>query len=333
MPEAGGHIELERSIDSIIIGHRHRTDLGDLEPLMGSIEKRGLLQPVTITPEGVLVCGRRRLEAVRRLGWRTLKVWVRSGISDGLSKLLAQQDENTLRKALTPIEQAALFAELKKLMTEDGTRRQEASRFGGHKEDVSGEGNGGEDSSPPSPYGGKTRERAALLVSGKLGFQRYEQINALKRIVSDPPTPPVVRDLAVAALAQIEHGADVSPAYERVKAALDLGGGTLDHSPVTTAELEALAEEALARVKQERARGGSRRRGTGRSETPARRSLRAFILTWDDLAGWSQHYDPVEVGQQLAESDWVMFERVLAETQAFADEARRARQKLEQASA
>lgn len=332
MPEAGGHIELERSTDSIIIGHRHRTDLGDLEPLMGSIEKRGLLQPVTITPEGVLVCGRRRLEAVRRLGWRTLKVWVRSGISDGLSKLLAQQDENTLRKALTPIEQAALFAELKRLMAEDGARRQEASRFGG--EPISGEDNGGEDSSPPSPYGGKTRERAALLVSGKLGFQRYEQINALKRIVSDPATTSVVRDLAVAALAEIEAGADVSPAYEKVKAALDLGGGTLDHSPVTTAELEALAEEALARVKQIRARGGSRRRATGHSETPARRTLRAFILTWGDLAGWPQHYDPVEVGEQLTESDWDMFERVLSETQAFADAARRARQEhLERASA
>ena len=53
---------------------------------MESIERIGLLQPITITPEGVLVCGWRRLEAVRRLGWRSMKVWVRSGISDKLSQ-------------------------------------------------------------------------------------------------------------------------------------------------------------------------------------------------------------------------------------------------------
>ena len=131
MSEHDGHIELERSVDSIVVGVRHRQHPEDgIEPLMMSIHKLGLLQPVTITPDGVLVCGARRLEAVKRLGWRTLKVWVRSGISDELSRLLAQQDENEQRKPLTHLEQAALFRELPELMTEDGARRQEASRFG-----------------------------------------------------------------------------------------------------------------------------------------------------------------------------------------------------------
>ena len=48
---------------------------------MRSIQKLGLLQPVTITPDGVLVCGPTP-GGGKRLGWRTLKVWVRSGISD-----------------------------------------------------------------------------------------------------------------------------------------------------------------------------------------------------------------------------------------------------------
>ena len=74
MPETSGHIELERNIDSIVIGVRHRIDLGDLGPLMKSIQRVGLLQPITITPDGLLVCGRRRLEAIKRMGWRTLKV-------------------------------------------------------------------------------------------------------------------------------------------------------------------------------------------------------------------------------------------------------------------
>src|SRR4051794_21304580 len=117
MSEHDGHIELERRVDSIIVGGRHRQHPEEgIEPLMASIKKLGLVQPVTITPDGFLVCGARRLEAVKRLGWRTLKVWVRSGISDELNRLLSQNDENEQRKPLTPLEQAALFRELKKLM-------------------------------------------------------------------------------------------------------------------------------------------------------------------------------------------------------------------------
>jgi ParB family chromosome partitioning protein len=75
---------------------------------MRSIDEVGLLQPMTITPNDVLVCGGRRLEAVRRLGWRTSNVWVRSGVSDALSQLLTQQDENAHPKPLTELKTAAL---------------------------------------------------------------------------------------------------------------------------------------------------------------------------------------------------------------------------------
>lgn len=47
-----GHIELERAVDSIIVGRRHRQDHGDLAPLVESIRRNGLLQPITITLDG-----------------------------------------------------------------------------------------------------------------------------------------------------------------------------------------------------------------------------------------------------------------------------------------
>ncbi|CUR54347.1 ParB N-terminal domain-containing protein [Nocardioides sp.] len=327
MADINGHIELERSIDSIIIGVRHRKELGDLVPLMTSIQERGLLQPITITPDGVLVCGRRRLEAVKLLGWRTLKVWVRSGISDNLSRLLSEQDENALRKPLTPTEESALFEELKELLAEDAARRQEASRFGSSPT-VGGE-NGGADSAPPSPLG-KARNNAAKLVTGKASHQRLEQINTIKRTAADPTVAAVVRDLAGTELRAIDDGADVAPAFHRIKAAIELTGGQLNAAPLSRDELEALAAEALARVKQERARGGGRIRPPHPDHQPSQRSLRAFILTWSDLDGWSKHHDATEVGQQLSESDWATFERVLAETEVFADAARRARQRIPQ---
>ena len=59
MPDTTGHIELERSIDSIVVGVRHRKDPGEITALMHSIDEVGLLQPVTITPDGVLYPGTR----------------------------------------------------------------------------------------------------------------------------------------------------------------------------------------------------------------------------------------------------------------------------------
>ena len=50
-----GHIELNRTVESIVVGNRHRTDLGDLTALAESIARDGLLQPLTVTIDGVLV--------------------------------------------------------------------------------------------------------------------------------------------------------------------------------------------------------------------------------------------------------------------------------------
>src|SRR5699024_11445199 len=55
MSRRTGHIELDRTVDSIIVGNRHRTDLGDLTELAESIAHDGLLQPLTVTIDGVLV--------------------------------------------------------------------------------------------------------------------------------------------------------------------------------------------------------------------------------------------------------------------------------------
>ena len=322
MAEHDGHIELERSVDSIIVGVRHRENPGDgIESLMGSIKKLGLLQPVTITPDGVLVCGARRLEAVKRLGWRTLKVWVRSGISDDLNRLLAQQDENEQRKPLDPREQAALFRELRKLIAEDAARRQEATRFGADG-DLGGM-NGAAAAAAPQRGHGDTRRQAAEAVTGRASYTFLEQISAIERIAADRTLPETVRRLADAELTDIQGGGDVKPAYERVLAARELISADdtpIQTGPVDDNELERIAAEAMERVRQNRARGRLRQRKTNAGTS--HRTVRAFLLTWGDLDGWSRFYNPSEIAAQLKESDWQMFERVLAETIAFADEVR-----------
>ncbi len=126
-PQTG--IQLDRSVDSLIVGKRHRTDLGDIETLAASIDRDGLLQPLTITIDGVLVCGARRLAAIKMLGWRTVSVWVRGGLSDRLGKLLAEQDDNMLHKPYNQLEAAGLYREIKQVMAEDAARRKSATRF------------------------------------------------------------------------------------------------------------------------------------------------------------------------------------------------------------
>lgn len=321
MSDATGHIELERAVDSISIGVRHRTNPEeDLAPLMRSIERLGLLQPVTITPDGVLICGQRRLEAVKRLGWRTLRVWVRVGLSDDLTRLLAEQDENAMHKPLSPLDAAALYRELKDLLTEDAARRQRASRFGSGEADTEGPA-GGPDSGPPQMGLGKTGRQAAMLVTQTASHTRLEQICEMEQIAIDRDQPAVVRKVAESELDQIRQGGAIDPSYQRVKAALRVAATqAADDAPD---DLEALAEAALARAKEDRARRiRENRLKRAAAAERARRSVRSFVLMWADLQGWTEHYDAVEVGQQLSDADWVMFERLVQETCAFADSAR-----------
>lgn len=84
-------------ISRIVVGERKRS-LGDIAPLAESIKELGLLNPITILPDGSLVAGYHRLEACRSLGWVEVDVHVTS--LDTLSAELAEIDENLIRNEL-----------------------------------------------------------------------------------------------------------------------------------------------------------------------------------------------------------------------------------------
>jgi prophage regulatory protein len=64
-----------RAINSIVVGERIRADLGDIEGLAESMRER-LLHPITITDDGKLLAGARRLAAALLLGWTTILVCI-----------------------------------------------------------------------------------------------------------------------------------------------------------------------------------------------------------------------------------------------------------------
>jgi ParB family chromosome partitioning protein len=323
---------LEVALDAITVGVRHRKDLGDLEPLMASIAKRGLLQPITLTPELVLVCGWRRLEAIRRLGWTHTRPWWRPGLSEGATTVLAEHDENFLQQAYTKSEQAALFRELKTALQQEAARRQSAhwftskgngpesqgTRTGGQSEssnesDESDEyGSGSEPGPEELGKSGDAREQAAQLVAGRKSYHALERIGTLMDLAVDPEQPADVRALAADAVARIDEGHPLKPEWARVQAALAA------HAPV--AEGAPGGRPVAERSRSAPAQSSPTAPGVSRA------GLRAWVMTWRGAAVLLDEHDPVVLGPALPEADWNTVRDLSQNLAEFLREAQAARQ-------
>jgi len=307
---ATGYLELNRAVDSIRIGVRHRKELGDLSDLTDSIRKVGLLQPITVSPDGVLICGLRRLRAVQELGWKQISVWVRSGISTELERLLAEQHENEVRKPYTPMEAAQLYAELKSYYAEDAARRKQGAQFGGAGKF-------------PGPRG-DARAQAAAAIPGAPSYKTLERVLEMQEAAADMRLEPALRELAARELAGVDEDGKIDPHYQTVRAAIALTGGPGGRHLHAVDELQAAAHEAV-----ERARAA--RRGTGniaKAASPVRRSygIRSLLLTLHETDSWWSHYDPADVGRELTVEQWTRFEDWVDRGAEFRDEARRHRE-------
>ena len=64
------------SIDDIIVSDRVRTDIPNIDSLAESMRANGLLNPIVITDKHKLVAGFRRLQAAKKLGWKTIEASV-----------------------------------------------------------------------------------------------------------------------------------------------------------------------------------------------------------------------------------------------------------------
>ena len=106
-------------LDAIRMGERHRRDLGDLDPLVASMDEIGLLHPVVVHPDGTLIAGQRRLRAAERLGWSEVPVTV----VDVDEIVRGEVAENTHRKDLTPSELVAVAQEVERREREEARQR------------------------------------------------------------------------------------------------------------------------------------------------------------------------------------------------------------------
>ena len=115
---------LSLPLDAVKIGTRHRRDMGDIDGLARSIKAVGLLHPIVIRPDGLLIAGERRLVACRKLGWAEVPITevdldqvARGELAENSDrKDFLPSEIDAIRKALAPIEEAAA----KERMSEGG---------------------------------------------------------------------------------------------------------------------------------------------------------------------------------------------------------------------
>lgn len=101
---------MQMPIRQIVVGERHRKDMGDLDALASSIADIGLLQPIGVAPNNRLIFGERRLRACRDILGLT-EVEVR--VIDMPSIVVGENAENEIRKDFTVSERVAIAAAIR----------------------------------------------------------------------------------------------------------------------------------------------------------------------------------------------------------------------------
>jgi ParB family chromosome partitioning protein len=101
-------------IEAIQVNRNGYGAMSDLEGLTASIQERGVLEPLIITPERRLLAGRRRLEAARRAGLAMVPVRVFE-ITDERMAIEIGLIENVERADLDPLTRAKAYRGLMEL--------------------------------------------------------------------------------------------------------------------------------------------------------------------------------------------------------------------------
>ena len=128
-------------IAAIKLGTGHRSLVaGKVKELMVSIETVGLRMPITVRPGAklnsyILVAGRHRMEACRRLGWSAIEAAVEAGKLDAKLWAIA---ENLHRADLTGMQRTILRGQWVRLRAEKIKQEQDRIRTSGGPKSVLG---------------------------------------------------------------------------------------------------------------------------------------------------------------------------------------------------
>lgn len=190
-------------VDAIRVEDRARREYVDIDTLAASIESIGLLHPLVVTGDFRLVAGGRRLEAVRYLGWESVPVTVVANLVEVAALLQAESDENTERLPLKPTEAADLARKIEAVLAPLARDRQ-----------------GTLNNRPASAKFAEAPEPRPRELGAKAAGTSHESIRKVRvvqEVIESEATPEPVREIARAALAEMDATGRVDGAYRRVK--------------------------------------------------------------------------------------------------------------------
>lgn len=157
-------------IEKVKVGDRIRKDMGDLKELSDDIAKNGLINPPVVTPDFELIAGERRLEAMKKLGYKQVEVRVMK-VEDAEHKLNLEINENENRKDFNKSERIEYARQLERIERVKASQREKA----------------GVAIDPSQNF---EQGRSDDIVAGKLGIGSGEQYRKEKYIAdnADPET-------------------------------------------------------------------------------------------------------------------------------------------------
>lgn len=204
-------------IEAIKVVGRYRRDLGDLGALASSIASVGLINPITVTSDGQLIAGQRRLEACRLLGRDTIEALIADDLDTAAERLTAERDENTERQQMTPQELVALGRALEDLERPKARERQVTS-FNKGSVQLNGTVTTSDD---------KPRLETRKVVGEALGWSgtTYERAKAVVDAASDTTLEPEDQKVARQALAEMNASGIVNSSYEKIRKGRDAALG------------------------------------------------------------------------------------------------------------
>lgn len=136
---SGNFASVPISSITIIRGDRQRRELRGIEDLADSIYRNGLIHPITITRDGVLVAGERRTAACKFLGWTTITVQYAEDL-DPIDLHTLELEENIKRLDLTWQEECLAverYHTLRKERKPEQTMEETGKELGIDRSDVS----------------------------------------------------------------------------------------------------------------------------------------------------------------------------------------------------
>ncbi len=101
-------------ISEIQIKKRIRKDFGNLNELAESMNIHGLMNPIVIDRDHILIAGQRRLESAKKLGWKTIEATIVDAHTK-IDKLEMEIEENIHRKDFTTDEIVDAYSKLERL--------------------------------------------------------------------------------------------------------------------------------------------------------------------------------------------------------------------------